>query len=721
MTIDLLVSIITASVSFLLGMFIILKNPKHATNVYFGLLIFALGFYTVFNYAALRATSDAEALLWAKFILLSAIPAGPIFFMFVNVFPGNKFIFNKRLQYPLFAWMALNVILAFSGLIFSAVKIVGGQPQLTPGPAIPSFALSQVISVLAGSIILIRKYRRAEGLLKRQLEYITYGIVFSFGLMLLATLVIPVVFGNSGLIGISPIFLLVAESAIAYSIVSARLLNIRAVVARSVAYVLLLIVLASIYGIGIFGVSSILFANQATIPLLQQVIYVMLAVFLAFTFQPLKNFFEQLTDRIFFRDRYDSQEVLSEMGQILVVEFKLERLLRKSLVKICQDLSIGSAQFYVFDAGAIYKVEHYGAVPHKMITAGHLQTLHRRTLVADELPDGREKQLMEEFGYRVVMHLRTREEFVGYLLLGDKLSGDIYTSQDLEVLEILSQELAVAISNAKAYEDIAEFNATLQDKVDDATKRLRTANIHLKELDAAKDEFISMASHQLRTPLTTIKGYLSMLQEGDAGKMSKEQLEFINYAYTGSQRMVNLISDLLNVSRMSAGKFLIEKSAVDLNQMAAEEVQQLQSHAVAKNLKLTYEPPKDKLPPIELDDNKTRQVLMNFIDNAVYYTKEGSVTVSLAKAGDSVELRVKDTGIGVPPDAQKKLFTKFFRAGNAQTVRPDGTGLGLYLAKRVIEDQGGTIIFETAEGKGSTFGFSMPLKAKKVTADGKSK
>ncbi len=128
-------------------------------------------------------------------------------------------------------------------------------------------------------------------------------------------------------------------------------------------------------------------------------------------------------------------------------------------------------------------------------------------------------------------------------------------------------------------------------------------------------------------------------------------------------------------------------------------------------------PPKDKLQLIQLDDNKTRQVLMNYIDNAVYYTKAGSVTVSLAKVGSKVELRVKDTGIGVPPDAQKKLFTKFYRADNAQTVRPDGTGLGLYLAKRVIEDQGGTIIFETAEGKGSTFGFSMPLNPKKVTPD----
>jgi signal transduction histidine kinase len=114
---------------------------------------------------------------------------------------------------------------------------------------------------------------------------------------------------------------------------------------------------------------------------------------------------------------------------------------------------------------------------------------------------------------------------------------------------------------------------------------------------------------------------------------------------------------------------------------------------------------------IPLDDNKTRQVIMNFVDNAIYYTKEGSITVAVTKVDNAVRVTVKDTGIGVPLDSRRKLFSKFYRAGNAQTVRPDGTGLGLYLAKRVIEDQGGTIIFESVEGKGSTFGFDLPIAA----------
>lgn len=322
---------------------------------------------------------------------------------------------------------------------------------------------------------------------------------------------------------------------------------------------------------------------------------------------------------------------------------------------------------------------------------------------------------MDDHGIRISAMLRTRDEVVGYILLGDKLSGEIYSQRDIELLQIIAKELAVATQNAKAYAEIQAFNLTLQERVNHATNRLRVANRHLKELDQAKDEFISMASHQLRTPLTTIKGYLSMMLEGDAGQITPAQKQFTGYAFESADRMVNLIADLLNVSRLSAGRFMIETRPSDLSKIVEDEVRQLQSHAAAKNLELVFHPSKRSLPIIPLDDNKTRQVIMNFVDNAIYYTKEGTITVAVTKIEGAIRVTVKDTGIGVPLKARHKLFSKFYRADNAQTVRPDGTGLGLYLAKRVIEDQGGTIIFESVEGKGSTFGFELPIPVPHVT------
>jgi signal transduction histidine kinase len=271
----------------------------------------------------------------------------------------------------------------------------------------------------------------------------------------------------------------------------------------------------------------------------------------------------------------------------------------------------------------------------------------------------------------------------------------------------------VALENAKAFLEIKKFNVTLQERVDRATKNLQNANSQLKELDQAKDEFISMASHQLRTPLTTVKGYVSMLNDGDFGKLSNDQKKSIELALDGSNRMARLIDDLLNVSRMEAGKFYIDPIKVNLSQLINQEIEQLASLAKNNNVSLTGKISVD-VPMMMLDENKTRQAIMNLIDNAIHYSEPpkggGKVQVLLSVKDEEIYFSVVDNGIGVPKDQQSKLFTKMFRAKNAKEVRPDGTGLGLYLVKRVVEDQGGKIVFESKPGKGSVFGFKIPIK-----------
>jgi signal transduction histidine kinase len=258
--------------------------------------------------------------------------------------------------------------------------------------------------------------------------------------------------------------------------------------------------------------------------------------------------------------------------------------------------------------------------------------------------------------------------------------------------------------------EIERFNITLQDQVRKATQRLLSANKKLKVLDKTKDEFLSMASHQLGTPLTAITGYLSMALDDDKNDMTPAQKQYILYALEASERMGALTADLLNVSRLSAGRFVVRPEPLDFNALAQQEVDQLGPAAERKGLKLTFVPAPN-LSPIQADISKTRQVIMNFIDNAIYYTETGSITVAVEQHHDAVALTVKDTGIGVPSDAKAKLFSKFYRADNAKSARPDGTGLGLYLAKLIIEGQGGSIIFESTVGQGSTFGFMLPLVA----------
>jgi signal transduction histidine kinase len=357
--------------------------------------------------------------------------------------------------------------------------------------------------------------------------------------------------------------------------------------------------------------------------------------------------------------------------------------------------------------------ELFQADPDELIK--HLRQQRKEIVVRDEL--GLENPLKEIFTHAniaISLRLKTQRQIVGYVLFGDKRSGEIYSSQDLRLMAIVAHELAVAIQNALRFEEIKQFNITLQEKIEAATRELRKANTRLKELDEAKDEFISMASHQLRTPLTTVKGYLSMVLDGDVGAVTKDERAMIQRAFDGADRMVYLIADLLNVSRLQSGKFVIDNKPTDLAKIVQTEVAQLKESADNHQLKLTFHKP-EHFPTLNLDDTKIRQVIMNFMDNAIYYTpKGGSIDVVLQATDKDILYSVTDTGLGVPKAEQHKLFTKFYRAGNARKMRPDGTGLGLFMVKKVIVAQGGAIIFNSTEGKGSTFGFTFPRAAVEI-------
>lgn len=296
-----------------------------------------------------------------------------------------------------------------------------------------------------------------------------------------------------------------------------------------------------------------------------------------------------------------------------------------------------------------------------------------------------------------LVKLLARNKLVGAMLVGLPNSPANTNINELEYLGRIGEAAGLAVDNKLLFQENQEV-----------LRQLKESNDKLKALDEAKDEFISMASHQLRTPLTSVKGYVSMVMDGDAGNISKQQKDLLGQAFSSAQRMVYLIADLLNVSRLRTGKFVIEPVDVKLADVVEGEVEQLRQSAQAHNLTLVYSKPAE-FPILRIDETKTRQVIMNFIDNAIYYTPAGGhIVVSLLANDQTVDFKVEDDGLGVPKTEQSKLFTKFYRANNAKKARPDGTGLGLFMAKKVILAQGGTLIFQSEEGKGSTFGFSLP-------------
>ena len=230
------------------------------------------------------------------------------------------------------------------------------------------------------------------------------------------------------------------------------------------------------------------------------------------------------------------------------------------------------------------------------------------------------------------------------------------------------------------------------------------------EIDKAKTEFVSLASHQLRTPLSTVSWYSEMLLTGDAGKISGKQKEYLDEIYRGNRRMVNLVNSLLNVSRLELGTFTAEPEAVDvLTLMHSVIIEQKQQIGEKKlNIVTSFE---KTIPSIQSDPKLLRMVFQNILSNAVKYTPSGGkIEISLSLDGKkNILLTVADTGIGIPKGQQENIFTKLFRADNARVQDTEGTGLGLYIVKSILDHAKGKIWFKSVEGKGTTFYVTIPL------------
>jgi signal transduction histidine kinase len=244
---------------------------------------------------------------------------------------------------------------------------------------------------------------------------------------------------------------------------------------------------------------------------------------------------------------------------------------------------------------------------------------------------------------------------------------------------------------------------------------LATAHEQLQLLDKQKSEFISIASHQLRTPMTAIGGYASMLLEGSFGKMSTDQKTSMRKIFNSNKRLVGLIDMLLSISRIESGKLKYEFEKANLTKIVDSVVEELKEASEKKKLELIWNGAKD-IPLLTLDTLKLRQVILNIIDNSIKYTKKGSVRVELYKEGKEVLFKVKDTGFGMTAEEQAGLFNKFSRVGGkASASNTKGSGLGLYVARMMVQVHGGKI-WAKSEGpdKGSEFGFSLQINPGKL-------
>jgi len=738
--------LISAIFVLILGGFVFLKNRKSKLNTVFFLLSTAIIVWLFGTFMLFISKTDNQAIFWDRFVYLGVIIIPSLMYHFSLVFSKTK---NPKLLY-------LGYFLSFIFLILSRTDyFVADLFRYKWGVHTQAKIFHHIFLVFFSIYLFLfyykiyRYYKKTKGLEHNQAKY----IFISFLLLLFGSLGYLPAYG----IGIYPFAYLsgvIFVVVLAYAIVKYRLMDIRVAVKRSTIFSGIVIAVTASYALTAFLFSQTLAGDGYTFKS-QLIIGLIVAVLVAFGFRPLYEFLKITTDSFLFKGEYRPQELMADITDVLSRTLDLDKVIKTLREKIISALRVGEMEVVVLEENEINQGQPFRTRPlrgrdpqgspllsikgrpfrHALASqvkqgrAFNGNPLYQKfidyfkkqrdVLVLEELQRKYADRIkfdqsfllikeMEKLKTALLVPLFLKEKLIGLFLLGAKKSGDMFTNEDIKTMETVGAQAAIAIENSRLYEEMKDFSKTLQKEVERQTKTLKEANIKLEQLDKAKSEFVSIASHQLRTPLSVIKGYISMLLEGLWGEVSPEQKRHLEMVYLSNERLIKLIEDLLMVSRIEAGRLEFDFQMVSLSDIAENVVNELKPLADKKGLYLRYEKPAKPLPKIKADPLKIRQVVMNLIDNAIHYTEKGGAAVRLKQEKDKIIFSIQDTGIGIPEKEKVTLFEKFSRGKGVSKLHTEGTGLGLYLAAKLVEAHQGRIWAESeGEGKGSTFYFEL--------------
>ena len=431
--------------------------------------------------------------------------------------------------------------------------------------------------------------------------------------------------------------------------------------------------------------------------------------------------------------RVDQLTVLHETGLTFITTRDQETLLRNSLEAVVKQLPYHRALLGFFDSERrlLYDFRIVGVEPEIAdfvrtleIPVTSSQSFEGRVLLEGEsllLHDLHEvwhdvHPLYQELAKRiesrsvVAVPLRVKDRILGSLCIDSREVG-VLTEEDLAVMKTVGNQIAIALDNVQAYEKISSLNIGLEQTVKDRTKELQEANEKLQEMDRVKSQFLANVSHDLRNPLCSIKGLTTNLMDGILGTISESQATYLCRINANAERLTRMISDLLDLTSIAAGKVKLHWQQVDLSTITKEMVAQLEFQADAKAVRLHTVCPTEPV-LVVADGDRLSQVFQNLIDNAVKFTpQEGTVTVEVKQdSQERVLVIVSDTGPGIPAQYASSLFDPFFQAPQDSVHRRKGLGIGLSIVKNFVDLHGGTVRVESEPGQGTSFIVSLPVR-----------
>ena len=713
-------SIFTSILSFGLAFFVIYKNYKSTLNRSWFFVSFLMGVWSLGLWGVVISNTYIEALFFQYILDLSAIFIPLSFFKFsINLLKIND---KKRKQFIIF--LILSSLIAF--MSFTSLFKKGMAPLLeynfnfwiNPGSLYSIFPIYFSFLMFYSFYLIIINFKNFKGAERSQIRYILIAGIIGF--LGGATNFFPQV------IKIYPVgnyFVILYIVSVAYAILRHRLMGIRTIASKVYTYILastfVFIVFYSIVSVEEKYLSGIFSSISLTINVLVAVLFSNAFIFILEKIQ-------KSSDQIFFKGR-TPQKILKELSLRLSSSINIDKLMSILSHEFKKILATEDIDVFLFQKDTVSKSgkEKYAFVSilnnkGKIVSSNIISETvlnNKAALVRDEAEKRGEAKLVEQLDKlkaKIVAPLIMRDKVIGLILLGGKISDDAYTQEDIEFLEIISSQAAVAIENARLYKEVDDFSKTLQQKVDEQTQELKDKAEHMKKLMEMRSEFLDITSHQLRTPVSVIKGVLSMMQEGSIPENKKA--EFLNAAMDKSIKLGEIINDILRASEMDSDKFTMNVRAVDLNEILEKIKSDKMKTSLVRNVVLTFNFTKEPLPPVMTDEKYIEQAIVNLINNAFQYTPEGTITVTTSADKDFVTIRVADTGIGIPDKDRKKMFQKFGRAENAKEAFTDGSGLGLFIIKQIVDaNPGSKIEIEKTEvGKGTTFALTLPVARETV-------
>lgn len=445
----------------------------------------------------------------------------------------------------------------------------------------------------------------------------------------------------------------------------------------------------------------------------QVVAWLILSFVFAMAFSPIRYALEELIRQLFPGSDYDSHELIKKLNTISYSSLTLNELSRMFFEAFDTRFEVPETAFIFIDPNDNHVIKTSDRFQNiQSLTSEELSILIKRVGRSNDIvrrfKDDTANLILKDYHIKVIVPLVNNDSLLGLLLLGGKYSQKPYTTKDIKVLSAIAPKIGFATKNAFEFESVSIKNEKLISELKDTNEKLRIVNKQLRHDDRLKDEFVYVATHELKNPVTAMRGYVSLLMEGKYGRLSGKVKEALNQVNASNQQLIGLLNNLLQIARSEAQKLDIKTRPVVICQIIDQVINDLKPLSDQKNIAIIHTCPNPAV-AVMADKERLREIISNLISNSIKYSDQGVIQINHEINQDKLVTHISDQGVGISESDQKKIFTRFFRVEEEAAKGIPGTGLGLFIVKQLIEKMNGSISFKSVLDQGSTFSFSLPL------------